>query len=295
MKTAGPASREAIPTPPNPLGLSGIEFVEYATPRPQALGQVLETMGFRPVARHRSREVTLYRQGSMNLIVNAHPDDARVSALEGGVPVLSAVGLRVQDAALAHRRCVDLGAWDAPSHAQAMELLIPGILGPGGSRFHFVDRRAGIPIWDIDFVPIPGVDMNPPALCGMDYFGIVQYIGVARSADWIAFYEEMLGFATMPAERRFGIMPKGTLLCSPCGSFLWQLVEPDPSLDDGPGRESLERIGLGVADVPHAVAALKQRGVHFVESDRLHPEDRGALTQPMLGSVAFELVHRSAP
>ena len=50
--------REAVIDAPNPLGLAGIEFVEYTTPRPQALGQVLEQMGFRPVARHRSREVT---------------------------------------------------------------------------------------------------------------------------------------------------------------------------------------------------------------------------------------------
>jgi 4-hydroxyphenylpyruvate dioxygenase len=63
---------EAINEPPNPLGMEGIEFIEYATARPQALGQVLETLGFRPIARHRSREVLLYRQGGMNVIVNAH-------------------------------------------------------------------------------------------------------------------------------------------------------------------------------------------------------------------------------
>ena len=67
-----PRDREAIGEVPNPLGLDGIEFIEYATSRPQALGQVLETMGFRPVARHRSREVLLYRQGGMNVVINAH-------------------------------------------------------------------------------------------------------------------------------------------------------------------------------------------------------------------------------
>ena len=70
--------RESIPELPNRLGIEGIEFIEYATSRPQALGQVLESMGFRPVARHRSREVTLYRQGDMNLVVNSHASDARV-------------------------------------------------------------------------------------------------------------------------------------------------------------------------------------------------------------------------
>ena len=64
--------REPLSDATNPLGLDGIEFIEYATSRPQALGQVLEMMGFRPVARHRSREVLLYRQGGMNVVINAH-------------------------------------------------------------------------------------------------------------------------------------------------------------------------------------------------------------------------------
>ena len=69
----------------NPLGLDGIEFIEYATPKPQALGQVLEMMGFRPVARHRSREVMLYRQGGMNVIcllyTSPSPRDQRGSRM----------------------------------------------------------------------------------------------------------------------------------------------------------------------------------------------------------------------
>ena len=67
-------TRESNPEPNNPLGIDGIEFIEYATSQPQAFGSVLQCMGFVPVARHRSREVMLYRQGPMNLIVNSHPD-----------------------------------------------------------------------------------------------------------------------------------------------------------------------------------------------------------------------------
>ena len=285
------SQREALPEAPNPLGLDGIEFIEYATDRPQALGQVLEQMGFRPVARHRSREVILYRQGTMNLLVNAHPDDARVSATEDGNPVIAAVGFRVRDARKAHERCVELGAWDAPSHAKAMELHIPGIHGPGGSRFYFVDGYQRFSIYDIDFVPIPTVDAHPPAIADCSYFGVVQYIGARRSGDWINFYQELFGFLPIPDDERFGVMPAGKLMRSPCGRFMWQLVEPPPLAVDG-APESLRRIGLGTPDVPAAVAALRARGVEFVESGQLHPEDRGALTQTMLGSVAFELVHR---
>lgn len=290
--TADPIDREAVPQMPNHLGLEGIEFVEYATTRPQALGQVLEAMGFRAVARHRSREVVLYRQGGMNLVVNAHADDARVSATADGAPVISAVAFRVRDALHAHRSCIQLGAWDVASHAQAMELHIPAIRGPGGSRFYFVDRWREFSIYDVDFVPIPGVDAHPPALGGLGYFGIVQYIGASRTREWVAYLETLFNFITIPDERRFGILPSGTVLASPCGTFLWQLVEPDPRMEDDASPECLQRIGLGTPDVHAAVTLLTQRGMAFVDSAHLHPEDRGALTRAALGSVSFELVHQ---
>lgn len=280
--------REEVPERPNRLGIEGIEFIEYTTSRPQALGQVLEGMGFRPVARHRSREVTLYRQGGMNLVVNASPEDAPAD----GQPVISGVALRVRNALVAHTRCIDLGAWTVPSHAQAMELHIPAIHGPGGSRFYFVDRWKEFSIYDIDFMPIPSVDQHPPALVDMSYFGVVQYIGSQRSIDWINYFERMFDFHLLPDEERFGILPKGKLLRSPCGSFLWQLIEPELGQEWEAAPESLQRIGLGTSDVGQAVKMLKERGVEFVELSRLHPDDKGALTQYVLGTVAFELVHR---
>src|SRR5688572_10347672 len=95
------ADREAIVDTANPLGLDGIEFVEYSTSRPQALGQVLEMMGFKPIARHRSREVLLYRQGSMNVVINAYAADRPRSVAPNETPALAAVCLRVRDAAAA--------------------------------------------------------------------------------------------------------------------------------------------------------------------------------------------------
>jgi len=288
-----PLHREAVPETPNRLGIEGIEFIEYTTSHPQALGQVLENMGFKPVARHRSREVTLYRQGGMNLVVNASPEDARMSSTADGEPVISAVAFRVQDALKAHTRCIELGAWTVPSHAQAMELHIPAIHGPGSTRFYFVDRWKEFSIYDIDFKPIPTVDQHPKSIADMSYFGVVQYIGAGRSADWLAYFENIFDFTFVPDDQRFGILPKGKLMKSPCGQFLWQLIEPEPWMDGDESPESLQRIGLGVADVGAAVKVLKAQGVEFVESSQLHPEDRGALTRGMLGSVSFELVHQT--
>ncbi len=287
--------REAIGDLPNPLGLAGIEFIEYATSRPQALGQVLEQMGFRPVARHRSREVLLYRQGGMHIVINAHhrdgsggrPSDRALTES----PVITAVALRVQDAAAAFRRAIDRGAWAVPTQVAVMELNIPAIHGVGASRLYFVDRWQDFSIWDVDFVPIPTVDQRPPALAGLHWFGIVQYIGTDRLADWTGFYRALFGFDELPDSQRFGILPKGRILQSPCKSFYLQLIEPEPGIVDVEGEETLQRMGLGAQDVPAAVAALRARGVEFVESSDLHSGDRGAVTVSWLGGVMFELVH----
>ncbi|MEO8020917.1 4-hydroxyphenylpyruvate dioxygenase [Polaromonas sp.] len=290
---ANAADRESITEPSNPLGLNGIEFIEYATSKPQALGQVLEMMGFRPVARHRSREVLLYRQGDLNIIVNAHgqavPSDAASDR-----PVIAAMALRVRDAAAAYRRALDRGAWAVPSRVEVMELNIPAIHGVGTSRIYFVDRYDKFSIYDVDFVPIPGVDPKPPAVAGLHFFGVVQYIGNDRTEDWSEFYRELFGFTELPAEHRFGILPKGRILQSPCPQvtrFYIQLIEPEAGVLDVEDDETLQRVGLGTADVLATVAELGKRGVEFVESRGVHTEDRGALTRSWLGGLSFELVH----
>jgi 4-hydroxyphenylpyruvate dioxygenase len=287
---ANPIDREIQIGAINPLGLNGIEFIEYATSRPQAIGQALEAMGFHPIARHRSREVLLYRQGSMNVVINAHASPSRDSLQLGETPVIGAVAFRVQDAAMAYKRALDRGAWAVPTHVEVMELNIPAVHGVGSSRIYFVDRYREFSIWDVDFVPIPGVDQHPPALAGLHWFGLVQYIDYDRMADWCEFYRELFGFAELPDDERFGIMPNGRILASPCRTFFLQLVEPPPGLDDVQCEEMLQRIGLGAPDVPAAVAALRARGVEFVESEHVHTDVRGALTKSLAGMM-FELVH----
>jgi 4-hydroxyphenylpyruvate dioxygenase len=280
----------------NPLGLDGIEFIEFATGKPQALGQVLEMMGFRPVARHRSREVLLYRQGGLNIVVNAHPLDADAQGQLPETPTIAAVAVRVRDARAAYRYVLERGAWEVPTHPEAMELNIPAIHGVGGSRIHFVDRYEEFSIYDVDFVPIPSVDPKPPAVAGIHFFGVVQYIGVGRTYDWIEFYSALFGTSLIPDEQRFGIMPAGKLLRAPAlqlaNRFMLQIIEPEPDSVDN--RERLHRIGLGVPDVLAAVRALRALGMEFVESQAAHTEQRGAITKTYLGSVVFELVH-SAP
>ena len=283
--------REAVSEPHNPLGIDGIEYIEFATSKPQALGGVLERMGFRPIARHRSREIELYRQGAMNIIVNAQAADVPRTVQPTERPVISAFAIRVHDADTAFRRALELGAWEIPVRARAMELNIPAIHGVGESLIYFVDRYDEFSIYDVDFLAIPTVDPHPPALGGLHFFGIVQYVGADRTADWVAFYSQIFGFAPLPDSVRFGILPKGLLLQSPCRGFYLQLIEPDEPARYAPAEEHLQRIGLGTPDVLATMGILEKRGVEFLASEKVRASERGALTTASLGSVMFELVH----
>jgi 4-hydroxyphenylpyruvate dioxygenase len=282
---------ESVSEPLNPLGIDGIEFIEFATSKPQALGSVLETMGFRPVARHRSREVELYRQGAMNIIVNSQPADIPRTVQPVERPIISAFAIRVRDADAAFNRALELGAWAIPVRARAMELNIPAIHGVGESLIYFVDRYNDFSIYDIDFRAIPTVDPKPSAIGNLHFFGIVQYVGADRTADWVEFYSQIFGFTPLPDRVRFGIMPNGLLLQSPCLGFFLQLIEPEDTARYAASDEHLQRIGFGTPDVMATVVTLEKRGVEFLTSQKVHTSDRGALTKPCLGNVMFELVH----
>jgi len=242
------------------------------------------------VARHRSREVMLYRQGPMNLIVNAHPDALPGMSAPEATPELKAIALRVRDAGVAWRHAIDLGAWEMPTRASAMELNIPGIHGVGDSLIYFVDRYHDFSIYDVDFVFEKGTNPKPAAIAGLHYFGVVQSIYGDRTRDWIDFYRNLFGFSVLPEGQYFGVLPKGTLLESPCHKFYLQLIEPPPGSEDIHWEEALVRIGLGAPDVPAATRALKERGVVFVDRGPVQPSEKGALTQVYLGGVTFELV-----
>ena len=277
------ATPEPLPEPSNPIGIDGLEFVEYATSKPQEFGALLQKMGSAAVARHRSREVMLYRQGTMNLIVNSH-------GVSEATPQLKAIALRVRDAGQAWAHALAMGAWEIPTRASAMELNIPGIHGVGDSLLYFVDRYRDFSIYDVDFVYDSNTNRKPPALAGLHYFGVVQSIYGDRTRDWVDFYRHLFGFSVLPEGEYFGVLPKGTLLESPCHKFYLQLIEPPPGSEEIHWEEQLVRIGLGAPDVPAATKALKDRGVVFVDRGPVQPSEKGALTQIYLGGVTFELV-----
>lgn len=285
------------PTAPanNPLEMCGIEFIEYVSSTPDELGAVLVQLGFRLVARHRSRAVCLYRQGPINLIINADPLSRSSLDRPEGDNQIGAIAIRVANATQAYERCIQWGAWPIPTRARAMELNIPGIHSVGDAILYLVDQRRNVSIYDVDFDYLTDDGGVEPVVPGLHVFGVVQYIHSGRSPEWIDFYSQLLGFRALPPHTRFGILPHGTILESPCQQFYLQLVEPvGNALFDTEWHEQLARLAFGVPDVLEAVRVLKARGVPFQDNVFIAPDAHGAITAALSYDVNFEFVGHSA-
>jgi 4-hydroxyphenylpyruvate dioxygenase len=179
----------------NPLGLDGFEFVEFCAPEKGLLEPAFAAMGFAEIARHRSKDVTLWRQGDINLIANYEPrSPAWYFAQEHG-PSACGMGWRVRDAASAYDAAIERGAEPVESRTGVMELRLPAFRGIGGSMIYLIDRYGDdLSIYDIDFVYLPEVDRHPggAGLKLIDHLTHNVYGG--RMAHWAAFYERIAGF-----------------------------------------------------------------------------------------------------
>src|ERR1700728_2982548 len=144
----------ASPGGANPMRTDGFEFVEYAAPDPELLRRLFESMGLPAVARHRSKNVTLHRQGDNNFIINAEHDSFAQQFARAHGPCACAMAFRVADARFAYSRALELGAKPGPATAGPMELNIPSIEGIGGSLIYLVDRYGERTIYDVDFLPV---------------------------------------------------------------------------------------------------------------------------------------------
>jgi len=179
----------------NPMGLMGFEFVEFAAPAPGVLEPIFEKLGFTQVARHRSKQVLLYRQGGINFIVNNEPKSlAAYFAAEHG-PSACGMAFRVRDSHRAYARALELGAQPIEIPTGPMELRLPAIRGIGGAPLYLIDRfEDGKSIYDIDFEFLDGVDRHPAGhgLKIIDHLTHNVYRG--RMAFWANFYEKLFNF-----------------------------------------------------------------------------------------------------
>ena len=264
--------------------MDGLEFVEYATANPEAFGTVLENIGFVLVARHRSRRVFLYRQGPMNIVVDADPDVIASSTLQPDDVALSALAFRVANARQAYQHLVGNGAWPIPSRAEAMELNIPGVHGVGDSILYLVDRCHDISFYDVDFDFEPGVDRNPPAVHGLEFHGVVQTADTRRTDVWFDFYGQLFGFVPATANREDSY---AAVMTSPCGKFAVELLElPEDFARDPHWDEAFTRLVFSTSDLAATVASLHSHGFEFDPRSTA----RAALTRSVRGGAQFGFV-----
>ena len=265
----------------NPLGLDGFEFVEFGAPEKGLLEPVFTRMGFVCVARHRSKDVQLWRQGGINLIANYEPKSpAAYFAAEHG-PSACGMAFRVKDARVAYERALERGAEPVKIRTGPMELRLPAIRGIGGSIIYLIDRYGdsdsdsgtGAPnIYDIDFIYLPGVDRHPVG-AGMQVIDhLTHNVYGGRMAHWAAFYERVFNFREI---RFFDIKGEYTGLTSKA------MTAPDgkiriPLNEEGAGGggqieeylrayngEGIQHIAFSCDDLPIAWDKLAALGTPF--------------------------------
>ena len=270
----------------NPMGTDGFEFIEYAAPDPEAMGALFTRMGFAAIAKHRHKDVTLYRQGEINFLLNAEPDSfaQRFARLHG--PSICAIAFRVQDAASAYRRALDLGAWGFEGKSGPGELNIPGMKGIGDSLIYFVDRWRGkngakegdignIGFYDVDFEPLPGASLQPVGN-GLTYIDhLTNNVHRGRMDEWTDFYARFFNFREI---RYFDIEGqvtgvKSRALTSPCGKIRIPINEEG---NDTAGQiqeyldayhgEGIQHIALGSSNLYRTVDAMRDHGVRLLDT-----------------------------
>ena len=255
----------------NPMGLMGFEFVEFASPKAGVLEPLFERMGFTHVARHRSKNVQLFRQGEINFIINSEPkSQAAYFAAEHG-PSACGMAFRVRDAHRAYARALELGAQPLDIPTGPMELRLPAIKGIGGAPLYLIDRfEPGRSIYDIDFEWIDGVERRPVGhgLKLIDHLTHNVYRG--RMAYWAEFYGKLFNFREI---RYFDIQGEYTGLTSKAMTAPDNLIRIPLNEESSKGSgqieeflmqfngEGIQHIALLTDDIFASVDSLQLAGI----------------------------------
>lgn len=282
----------------NPMGLDGFAFVEFTAPQAGQLEPVFETLGFTRVARHRSKDAHLWRQGEIDLIINYEPHCAAAFHASEHGPSACGMAFRVRDAQLAYARALRLGAEPLEMAVAPMELRIPAIRGIGGAPLYLIDRYGeGSSIYDIDFVFIDDVDPRPKGagLGLIDHLTHNVYRG--RMDHWAGFYERLFNFREI---RFFDIRGEHTGLRSRAMSAPDNLIRIPLNEEAETGGqieeyliehrgEGIQHIAFSCEDLVSTIDRLRELGVSMMKpppetyyemlSERLpgHGEDAAAL------------------
>src|ERR687888_709113 len=269
----------------NPIETEGFEFVEYAATDPKALGVLFARLGFQRVARHRHKDVALYKQGDVNFILNAEPHSFAQNFARRHGPSVCAMAFRVRDAAAAYERLIERGAWGVAGQAGPGELKIPALQGHRDPLLYLVDPYPQNPhdntIYDVDFRPLPGFEAfwrreaAAPAGARLTFVDhLTHNVHRGRMAEWAEFYQRLFNFREI---RYFDIEGKLTglkskAMTSPCGRIRIPINESSDDrsqiqeyLDSYHG-EGIQHIALHTSDIYRTVDALRAGSVELLDT-----------------------------
>jgi 4-hydroxyphenylpyruvate dioxygenase len=178
----------------------GVEFVEFAVDEESgaALSAIFLALGFRRTATHKSKDVTLWSQNGVNLVINSEREGFAHSFYIMHGPSVCALCLRVDNATAVMSRAKALAA--TPSHQNVLEgeLKIPAVRGVGGSLIYFIDAHSDLArLWEIDFDPAADVPVDGDGtLVGVDH--AAQSMEYDEMLSWLLFYTSILDVTKTP-------------------------------------------------------------------------------------------------
>ncbi|MBB5014397.1 4-hydroxyphenylpyruvate dioxygenase [Rehaibacterium terrae] len=261
----------------NPMGIDGFEFVEFAAPAGSVdLHDLFKRMGFTAVLRHKSRPITVYRQGGVNFLVNEDPDSFAADFAAKHGPCACGFAIRFHKPAHEVYHAVTENGGEPVDHkADTRAVNAPVVKGIGDCMLYLIDRfgEAGS-IYDADYAPIPGAEQNPKGfgLTFIDHLTHNLYFG--NMQKWSDYYERLFNFREI---RYFDIKGAKTGLVSkamtaPDGVVRIPLNESsDPKsqineyLDQYKG-EGIQHIACFTDDIYATVEAMRAQGIAFLDT-----------------------------
>jgi len=289
----GPFPHDAPPaeiSADNPAGTDGFEFVEFAHPEPEKLAELFTRMGYSSVARHKTKNITVWRQGDINYVLNAEPGSHAMRFVEAHGPCAPSMAWRVVDAKHAFEHAVAKGA--TPYMGEDKTLDVPAIVGIGGSLLYFIERygaKGSAYATEFDWLG----EANPrPEGVGFYYLDHLTHNVFRGNMDkWWDFYRDLFGFKQIHFfdidGRITGLTSRA--ITSPCGKIRIPLNE---SKDDASQieeflkkykGEGIQHIAVGTDGIYDATDKLAANGLKFMPGppdtyyersrDRVHGHD----------------------
>lgn len=257
----------------NPVGTDGFDFLEFSTNNPQKLTKQFETMGFAPVAHHKTADIIIYQQNDIRFFINITENSSARQFADLHGPSVTAMGFRVKDANAAYQYALANGALPYKPINEKAVYDLPAIYGVGNSLIYFVDYQNKAPNYYHQFSSLPKPDThNKNGLTYIDHVTHNLYRG--NMAEWADFYTRLFNFREV---RYFDIEGKMTglkskAMTSPCGKIRIPLNESSDDksqieefLKDFNG-EGIQHIALGTDNIYDSVESLRKQGLAFLDT-----------------------------